>query len=260
MSSPAGPVLASRQSLAALTAMGVHLAEEEWTSPTDCPRWTVGDVYARVISGEQWVADGAPALHGDAQAWVDRGVEQWRGAPRERVLDELRRVVELRERQLAEGVPAPDASAWWPWTAKSIPFERLLTARAFDLWVHEQDVRRAVSQPGNVDSPGARLALEMILWALPRTVAKTVRAPGGSVVRITVVGELPADVAVQVDGEGRGSLVPPDAFPATAHATLSWAALRLLGTGRGRPPECHAELSGDRGLAQRVLDNLNIAM
>jgi hypothetical protein len=123
--------------------------------------------------------------------------------------------------------------------------------------MHEQDVRAAVGLAGDLDTASARITQEILLQALPRTVAKVAAAPPGSVVRFTVTGELPVDVAVAVDAAGRGAVTAPG--DAGAHLTMSWAAFARLGAGRGEADEYDVAIAGDEALARRVLASLNVA-
>ncbi|GAA1394642.1 maleylpyruvate isomerase family mycothiol-dependent enzyme [Catellatospora coxensis] len=250
---------ACRHSLHALAKIGDQLTDEQWAAPTDCPGWSVADVYAHVVSLEQWMADGGAAPAGPPQQLIDSGVEQWRGAARGEVLAALHELLPVRERQLTDELRAADAPGWWGWANTAVPFAVQLSARAFDLWVHEQDVRRAVRRPGNLGSPGAQNARDLVLQALPRIVAKKAGAAAGSAVRFTTLGELPQDFAVYVDEQGRASVVPSDTHRSTAHATLSWEAYTLLATGRSTRDRQQVWLTGDVALAESVLDHLNIA-
>src|SRR5690348_13058509 len=88
---------ACRHSLRTLLTMGDQLTDGQWAAPTDCPAWSVGDVYAHVVSLEQWMAEGGEAQPGPPQRLIDAGVEAWRGRSRAEVLDALREVIAVRE-------------------------------------------------------------------------------------------------------------------------------------------------------------------
>ncbi|MDI1464168.1 maleylpyruvate isomerase family mycothiol-dependent enzyme [Catellatospora sp. KI3] len=251
---------ACRHTLDALVALGAELTDAQWGAATDLPLWTVGDVYAHVVAGEKWMAEGGlPLPPGPPQAWIDQGVLQRRGAGREAVLAELAEVRAQRELQLTSGLPPADAIGWWIWSQSPVPFAVQLTARAFDLWVHEQDVRRALRRPGGLGSAGAHVARELILGALPKAVAKGAGVPPGATVRFTVLGEVPGDFAIHVDDGGRAALAAPDAHRSTVHATLTWHAFMLLCTGRADRTREQVWLGGDAELGERVLAHLNVA-
>src|SRR5262249_31044115 len=146
-----------------------------------------------------------------------------------------------------------------------IALDGLLRMRAFDAWVHEQDVRRAIGAPGNLDSEGAKIAAEIFVSALPRIVGKTAGAPPGSVVRFTVEGELPFDGTVVVDESGRGQLMSPDNAPgSTLQVRMGWETFARLGAGRIAPWSAEVSVlslgsaEGDGALAARILEGLAI--
>ncbi len=55
-----------------------------------------------------------------------------------------------------------------------LPLQALLVVRAFELWVHENDIRRAVGRPPSVpDSPVLRLMSDLAARMLPYAAART---------------------------------------------------------------------------------------
>src|SRR5205085_861460 len=76
----------------------------------------------------------------------------------------------------------------------------LLPFRIFDSWVHEQDMRRAVGRPGDLDSRAAELTQHMMVDAMPFVVGKKVAPPEGSTVVFSLSGLLPREVAIAVQG------------------------------------------------------------
>lgn len=248
---------ALRHTLRASLALGAELTDAQWRAPTECPLWTVGDIYAHLVGGELWAAEGFPAPTGPFQEWVDGSVLKRRGRPRHEVLAELAALVDTREAQLAE-LPDSDTPATYPW-GEPTTFDQLLATRVLDCWVHEQDIRRAVGRPGNLGSPAARVTRDQFLGLLPRLVARRAGAPPGTAVRWTVLGDLAVDVTVAVDDSRRGRLVPPaEAGPATGHVTLGWESYARLSAGRGERADHQAWVTGDSELAQRILASLAV--
>lgn len=248
-----------RHSLQSLLTLGEQLTDAQWAASTDCPDWTVADVYAHVIGVELWMAAGAEALPGAPQTWIDQQVEQRRGTARADLLAELRAVVARREVQLTDELREPDAPAWWVWSGSNVPFAVQLAARTFDIWTHEQDVRRAVGLPGNLGSAGAQVTRDLILLSLPKVVARAAAAPAGSTVRFTTLGEVLTDVAVHLDEQGRAALVPTHTHQSTAHATMCWESFARMSTGRTTRDDQLVWLGGDTELGERVLTRMNIA-
>jgi len=250
-------VEAYRHTIEASIALGGELTDPDWAAPTECPLWTVGDIYAHLAGGERWMASGhnTSAPPGGFSQWVDSAVLARRDNSRAAVLDELREVYRQRQAQLAEPTD-PGTPAVYPWGGATT-LEGLMSIRAFDCWVHEQDIRRAVGQPGNLGSPAARLTADTILRSTPRVVAKQAGAPPGASVRLVATGEVPVDVTIRVHEEGRASAVPPDGL-ATAELRMTWEAFSRLACGRGEAAAYPIEVSGDRDLAARVLANFAI--
>jgi uncharacterized protein (TIGR03083 family) len=255
MSSVYRSVIAWRHTLESLLALGPQLSDVQWSAPTECPDWTVKDIYAHVIGGEQWMSDGHPQPP-DFAEWVAGPVRAHRDTPAAVLLEELRNVYEQRRVQLESGPVDADVAAHLA-TGQRVDLGHLLRVRVFDLWVHEQDIRRAVGKPGNLDSPAAAIAGELCVAALPRIVARAAGAPPGSAVRVTTTGEVPLDVAVAIGPDGRGSLVAPDRTT-SAHLTLGWESYTRLSCGRGARSDHEVKITGDRALAEKVLSHLTI--
>src|SRR5690606_28742856 len=85
---------ALRHTLRASLALGAELTDAQWRAPTECPLWTVGDIYAHLVGGELGAAEGFPAPTGPFQEWVDGSVLKRRGRPRHEVLAELAALVD----------------------------------------------------------------------------------------------------------------------------------------------------------------------
>lgn len=257
MSSTDPAVAAWRHSLDAALDLGEELTDKEWLAPTECPDWTVADIYAHLIGTELWMIAGHPRPD-SYRAWSQRPVAARRDMTRDEILDELRDVYDERDAQVRAYPPDPGGPAV---TAQGQPVSLgfLLVVRAFDTWVHEQDIRRAVGRPGNLDSPGALIARDLFLGSLPRIVAHDARAEPGQIFRLTVTGEVEFDEAVIVDANRRGQLAAPvDAGPATAHVSLAWESFARLACGRIELRAARGQLSGDERFAGRVLTHLVI--
>ena len=126
-----------------------------------------------------------------------------------------------------------------------LPVDALLVVRAFELWVHDNDIRSAVGQPPSVpDTPVLRLMSDLAARLLPYAAARTglrepvdvhlvLTGPGGGTWEITV-GERPpdpVDVAIVTDAVGF---------------------CRLAGN-RVTPAELDVHITGDSGRAAGVL-------
>ncbi len=63
---------------------------------------------------------------------------------------------------------------------------RLLSNRPVDVWMHEQDIRRAIGRPGGYSSPAAAHVMGVFGQALPMVVGKRVAPPVGTTVTLEV--------------------------------------------------------------------------
>src|SRR5690606_29391624 len=123
--------------------------------------------------------------------------------------------------------------------------------RPLDVWMHEQDVRRALDMPGNLDSAAARHTVDYLLESLPYVVGKRAQAPVGSVVRVEVAGHEPATVAVGEDGRGRAA-TDADGDP-TVTLAMDRETFVVLAGGRRSAGVDDVRVTGDRALGERVV-------
>jgi len=251
-----------------IDAACADLTEEQWKTPTDLPGWSVQDNVVHISAIESTVL-GRPApdhtppeyehVKNDAgrmnEVWVDSR-RPWRGA---KVLDEFREVTGARIAQL-RGFSEADfgAESWTPAGPGTV--RDLLPFRAFDSWAHEQDIRRALRRPGDLDGPVAEFAFNRIVGALPFVVGKKVHPPDGTTVVFDVSGSWPTTVAIGVE-DGRAKTLPDT--PAAPTATLAMDAETLACLGMGRWDRATVEsrglvtVTGDDELARNVVDEMN---
>jgi uncharacterized protein (TIGR03083 family) len=126
-----------------------------------------------------------------------------------------------------------------------LPVDALLVVRAFELWIHDNDIRHAVGLPPSVpDTPVLRMMSDLAARLLPYAAARTglrepvdvhlvLTGPGGGTWEITV-GQRPpdpVDVAIVTDAVGF---------------------CRLAGN-RVTPAELDVHITGDSGRAAGVL-------
>ena len=164
------------------------------------------------------------------------------------------RVAELRALD-ADGFGADSWTPMGPGTVRD-----LLPFRMFDSWVHEQDIRRAVDRPGDLDTPVAAQGLGMVTASMPFVVGKKVAPPEGSMVVFSLSGPLAREVVVAIV-DGRGRML--DAAPAEPSVVLhmSTETFARLACGRIDPAATVAAgdvtFEGDAALGRRVVDAMN---
>jgi uncharacterized protein (TIGR03083 family) len=250
-------VAAWAQSVEAMIALGGTFTGAQWQAPTECPAWTVKDVYAHLVGGELWMADGHPAHTAALATIADQPVAARQHVAASAVLDELGAVYARRRHQIATAPEDPDAATLTAYGAP-VTVAVLYRHRAFDAWVHEQDIRRAVGRPGHLDTGGARIARDILLAAMPRVVAKLAAAPPGSTVRIIVTGSVSVDATISVDDSRRGRLGPHTDTAPTATIAMEWETFARLAAGRIPPSQAETTGSGDTALAGRILEHFAV--
>jgi uncharacterized protein (TIGR03083 family) len=217
----------------------------------------------RSLRGEpepEW--DEAPGDHVKTPFAV--GNEKWiavrRGQPGESVLAEFREVTNLRLDTLG-GLSEDEWGRVTPTIIGDVPYAEFMKTRAFDSWVHEQDVRGALGCPGGSGGLASSVALAQVQGAMGFVVGKKAGAPDGTVVRFSLSG--PAQDARQlsigVEG-GRARPVVLDTAPTVILAMSSIDFVRL-GCGRVAAEDLEASgaigIEGDTELGRSVLGSMN---
>ncbi|MER7764052.1 maleylpyruvate isomerase family mycothiol-dependent enzyme [Streptomyces sp. NPDC097619] len=241
------------------------LAESDWNRPTPCPGWSVRDVVSHVIGLEcEQLGDPRPihSLPRDLRHVVDEPsrymevqVDVRRHHTSPEMTAELEYTVIRRSRQLRNEKRDPQSEVGRGPYGEAVTLETALRLRAFDLWLHEQDLRTALRTPGNLDSPGAYVTRDLFLAALPKIVAKKAGAPAGTAVVVDVHGPVEFLRTVRVDASGRGSIDgTPSLGPAVTLAT-DWETYIGLAAGRVRPRHVgdRLKVEGDQELAEAIL-------
>jgi uncharacterized protein (TIGR03083 family) len=252
-----------------MAELGRSLDEAGWKTPTECPGWTVQDNLVHITALEKFilgdplpsedVPDDLPHVKNDIGRSNERWIESrrsWSGA------DALEEFVGVTGDRLAQLRDLDDdgfaADSWTPMGPGTVA--QLLGFRVFDSWVHEQDMRRAVDRPGNLDSPSARFATGMMLGVLPYVVGKKVGAPDGSTVVLALTGPIVTTTTVATT-DGRAH--PLDAAPEIPTVAVSLASdvYARLACGRTDPDEAvvtgAVAIEGDVELGGALLRELN---
>ena len=257
-------------SIESISELVAPLTEGQWSRPTECPGWSVRDVVSHVIGMElELLGDPRPIhnLPGDLRhvtseftRYCEVPVDKRRCHTAPEMTGELEYTVIRRARSLRTAKHGPDDDVrllMGPLT-RQVPYHRLLQTRAFDLWVHEQDLRRALDQPGHLDSPGALVARDVLIQALPMAIAKRAGTPAHSTVVVDVHGPVEFMRTVRVDGNGRGSVDERVPLAPAVHMNLDWETYTRLACGRIRSSRAAVKVEGDEQLARRILENFAV--
>jgi uncharacterized protein (TIGR03083 family) len=243
-----------------------HVGDDQWASPTDLPGWDVRAVAAHtahleaLLAGrrhEEVAIGDAPHARGMMGQFTEQGVVARRDETPDALITEIRESTTARHTQLLADPPT-DPSAPAPGLFGAIGWTTglLLRNRPLDVWMHEQDVRRALAMPGNLDSAPAVHGAGYLMESLPFIVAKRAQAPIGSVVRLEVTGHAPVTAVVGEDGRGRIA-TPEDGEPTVTLAMERGAFIVLAGGRRPAEPGT-VEVTGDAALGERVLAAMGV--
>jgi uncharacterized protein (TIGR03083 family) len=261
------------ESIEAISELVTPLAEGEWNRRTDCPGWSVRDVVSHIIGMEcELLGDPRPihTLPRDLYHVVDERsrhmeiqVDVRRHHTGAEMTSELEYTLIRRARQLRNEKKQPEAEVRdiMP-GGNTITLEDQLQDRAFDLWIHEQDLRRALDRPGHLDSAGAHVARDMMIAALPKVVAHDAGAPPNTAVVFDVSGPVEFMRTVRVGSDGRGRVDGSPSLGPTLTLSLDWETYVVLAAGRVRPEAVadHVKAEGDAKLAQRILGAFAITL
>jgi len=253
----------------AIIALGSTFTEQEWKTPTDCPGWTVQDQVAHMLGSESRllglpVPDHTPQNMSHVknesgqrnEVWVD----WYRSMSGAQVLQRFQEVTGERLNVLRamrpEDFEAPTQTPIGPGTMRD-----LLHIRIFDAWVHEQDIRRAVKRPGDLEGPVAEHAVGRVAMAMPYVVGRKVKPADGTTVVFAMPGAAGRTVALHME-EGRAKGLDEIPVTPTVRLTMDAETLTCLGCGRWTPEAAlkagKVQISGDTALGQTILAQMNI--
>jgi uncharacterized protein (TIGR03083 family) len=254
---------------ASLAEVCGELSDLEWALPTECPGWSVKDQLSHLIGIEQAImGEPAPAwseplgehVRNDFAATNEPYVAVRRAEPGAAVRAEFEAVTTTRLAQLDELTAAEWAAIGWS-PMGQVPHAEFMTARVYDSWVHEQDVRRALDRPGGSGNAASAISLGRIQDAMPFVVGKKAGCADGTVVRFDVSG--PGDDARAFTVAVEGARARPVDDEVTPTVTLSLSSLDFTRLGCGRASAAQVEAAGGIGLAgdepvgRSVLDAMN---
>ena len=248
------------------------LTEGEWNRATECPYWSVRDVVSHIIGFEcELLGDPRPIhtlpsdlrhIRNEKARYTEVPVDIRRHHTAPEMTSELEYTIIRRTRQLRNESRPPEA------TVRAIAggettLEEQLWSRVFDVWVHEQDLRRALDAPGNLASPGAVLARDYVLRSLPDLVAHDAKAAPGSAVVFDVHGPLEFMRTVRVDAQGHGTIDSAVSLGPAVTFIVDWETFLRLITGRIRASTARADqlkTEGDTRLADAILSHIAVTV
>ncbi|MEV6868733.1 maleylpyruvate isomerase family mycothiol-dependent enzyme [Streptosporangium subroseum] len=274
---PFGPVIDTRplfpRERSALLDLLGSLDGKDWTRPTVCPGWEVRDIvghvlndYLRRLSGSRDGHDGAVFASGETlPAYLTRVNDEFvrvirQCSPRV-MIDLLAHLGPQLDAMWSTGSLTAPAGLDVSWAATDLASPAWLDiAREYtEFWVHQQQIRDAVSRPGADGPELLGPVIDTFLRALPQALRAELR-PEGTTVRFDVTG--PAGgvwLAVRLPDRWHLASGHEESRPA-ARVTMDQDVLWRLAT-RGITPEearRRSETQGDHGLTQAATALLSI--
>ena len=225
------------------------LDDADGERPTDCPGWTVKDQLSHMVGLEQ-VQNGAPAptielppfdhVVNDFDIYMEKIVHIRRDLPLAAIADELAGLLPRRVARLRDLAAEGDPDVLGPFGMR--PLSATLPIRVFDLWAHEQDIRRALGLPARTSGSAAEVALGRALMAWTATLPKKVTGVNGQLM-IEVTGPTRSVTTLTFGSGGPSAQLKGDL------GMLTW-----LGCGRGTADG--TVLDGDPAVVAAVASHL----
>ncbi|WP_340377568.1 maleylpyruvate isomerase family mycothiol-dependent enzyme [Streptomyces sp. SS7] len=256
-------------SIEAISELVQPLVEGEWNWRTPCPGWSVRDVVSHVIGLDSEMYGDPRPIHSlprdlfhvttDLQRYMEMQVDVRRHHTAPEMTSELELMIIRRNRQLRGESRQPGTIVRGP-LGTELTLEESMRNHAFNVWVHEQDLRTALGRPGNLDSPGAHIARDVLLDALPAVVADRSDAPRSSAVVFDVHGPIEFLRTIRVDIQGRGSLETAPALGPAASFALDWETYVRLACGRvtAEAVADRVKAEGEPRLTEAILRNFAV--
>ena len=236
--------------LARMTELLEALDDDGWHAPTADGR-TAHDLVVHLAAIESLLAarlgldDDPLAGEPDLDARTAALLERHRDAGPARALaawrhytDAVRRYARLDQTDLHRRVE---------WVGVAMPLDRVLVNRAFETWIHADDIRAAV-QLAMRPPPAAQMALvaELAVRSLPAAARATGVDLGTRTVRLVLTGDGGGDWLL------RARTDVPESSPAVV-LTADVLDFCLLAAGRLAPAQVAHTVEGDAGLASELL-------
>lgn len=254
-----------KSACADFVALARTIGPDEAHTATDLEGWDVQDNIAHTAHLEAVLAGApeetievapAPHIKGLTGFYTEQGVLARRDRTIAELADEIEDAVERRYAALLDdpptdgSVPAPKTPGGVPWTT-----DTLLGNRPLDVWMHEQDIRRALGRPGGFDSVAAAHTITRFAGGFPVVLGKRVAPPAGTSAAIDIP-DAGVRTAAVVGDDGRAA--PTDRSDVDATITLSPEAYVVLAGGRRPASAVTVGVEGDEVLARAVLDALAV--
>ncbi len=242
------------------------LDEATWELPTDCPGWNVKDQLSHIIGTERMLlGEPVPPPPDPRPSWVKNDIaalnEAWVLQRRPVAPQEVRKeFLEVTNRRLSElrAMPKERFDQVGPSPVGQVPYREFMEVRAFDSFVHEQDIRGAIGRPGGWEGQLAALTVERVSQGMGYVVGKKVAPPPGTTV-VFDLGPFGERAVLCEQSRPRARVLKEPVSNPTVRLVMDTETFCLLGCGRGDPAVLaeRVTLEGDETLGQRILAEMN---
>ena len=245
-----------------------ELSDEDWDRPTDLDGWDVRAVTAHLAHLESELAGNPqptvtvpelPHVASPMGAYTEQGPVARTDWPIERIVDELERSAATRLEALRADPPT-DGSGVPPRTPGGIGWDTrtLLSNRVVDVWMHQQDIRRAVGRPGGFDTPAAAHTVRVLAGGMSYVLGKRVAAPAGTTLVLEVTGSHAFRTALGVGADGRAATLEAPPESPDVSIRMDTEAFVVLAGGRRQPSAVPVWVDDDVELGARFLGAMAI--
>lgn len=243
-----------------MSALAANFTEKQWKSATLLPGWSVQDNYSHLVGLERMLQGYEATKHQGPQfdyiknpfgATNENEVDSRRKLAGSEVLNEWNEIIAIRMSTLRNANEAYFAQETMTPTGPGTVAD-FLDLRVLDCWMHEQDVRLALSLPGHQHGPAADLTIDRLIRSIPIVVGKRAGTPEGNSVVIVLNGPVHRRVVSTVVN-GRAQLDIEGSIAATI--TMDSQTFVQLAGGRLNYDTVKADivLEGDKELATKVV-------
>jgi len=263
-----GYVEAWRRTIDDVLALLRSLDTDDWERPTDLPGWTVKSVAAHLahleselcgVKQQRVELPERDHYNETSSRYTELGLVAREDKSGAEITDEIEECARSRYESLLADPPT-DGKGEPPRTPGKVgwDWETLLGNRVVDVWMHEQDLRRATGRPGGMNTPGAAHTIQAFTRAVPFAVGKRVAPPTGTTVVLDVRGVHPVHLVVAVNEQGRAEALVEDPEQPDVAVQLDVEGFALLAGGRRPVDEVPVVVQGDAELGRRVLEALAV--
>lgn len=180
----------------AVLSLGRDVDDAMFSAATECPGWSVRDVLAHIAHLESWAAgrpqpaieltEDIPHVNNQFGVFTESGVRVRAEMSSREVLAELNDLLVDRLTWFRSGKHLLTDEIASPFGG-NVTLRAFITQRIVDIWMHEQDIRRAVRRYGNLSSPAAAVVMNTLRQGVERVLTRA-GLDDDTVVRLVVTG------------------------------------------------------------------------